>query len=306
VTRRRIVSPFSCAAGRVLQSSGASSASVATPEEVNALRGSLGSEYSLDMSIRWILGLRGILCIGAFLAFAPAQAQVYTCTAADGTRIFSDERCGPDAKLVPGFETKRAPARSATPRPARSQKSAEELAELNQQCAAGQSKACTEWSLGGGPNLLREQEKRAEQSCEGGSLIACEQRYCRDGIDAECRARVLATAKVAGESWYLREQRTLADGATHYDIRCLTQGANAGRDVGLTCTGRGWLPLSRWERVRSAGEGHSCPNRLLVSAQAAAPSGAAAIASACRSSGRALARVDAGCAHSAVRRRPRR
>ena len=31
------------------------------------------------------------------------EAQIYTCKGKDGTRIFSDEKCGPDAKVVPNI-----------------------------------------------------------------------------------------------------------------------------------------------------------------------------------------------------------
>jgi hypothetical protein len=183
--------------------------------------------------------LRWALYVGALLAHAQAHGQIYTCTAEDGTRIFSDERCGPDAKVVPGFETsKRAPAAKSTTtttRPAKSQKSASELADLDKKCVAGETRACTEWSLGGGPNLLREQERQSELACEKGSLEACEERYCRDGIDEECRERVLLNAKITGETWYLREQHGQSDGSTQYRIRCLTTGSGAVRDITLVC-----------------------------------------------------------------------
>ena len=125
----------------------------------------------------------------------------------DGGRVFSDERCGPDAKVVSGITSKkRSTPTSSAPRPKRVAKPAEELKALSAQCDAGDMKACKEWTLGGGPNLLRQNERKAELECEAGSLVACEERYCKDRVDADCRARVLRTAKLAGEDWYLREE----------------------------------------------------------------------------------------------------
>jgi Domain of unknown function (DUF4124) len=176
------------------------------------------------------------------LVFAPtANAQIYTCTAEDGTRVFSDERCGPDAKVVPGIGTfkKRSnatkpAANTAKPVP----KSEAELQALSVRCDAGDTQACNEWTRSGGPAALRGQEGKLEQACEGGSLPACEERYCRDGATKECRARVRQTAQASGTHWYLRAMGTReTDGSTRYEVRCLREADLATHDIALTCGG---------------------------------------------------------------------
>jgi hypothetical protein len=109
-----------------------------------------------------------------------------------------------------------------------------ELEALSKQCDAGDMKACSEWTLGGGPSLLRTQERKAEVDCEAGSLAACEARYCGDGDNADCRASVLRTAKLAGETWYLRDEERGPDGITRYQIRCVPKD-KASRDVVIQC-----------------------------------------------------------------------
>ena len=174
---------------------------------------------------------------GVCLMHTSAQAQIYACTAQDGTRVFSDERCGPDAKVVRGITSKkRPPANAAATSGVRKvTKPAAELEALSSQCDAGDMKACKEWTLGGGPNLLKERERKAEVDCEAGSLTACEERYCRDGVNPDCRLRVLRTARLAGENWYLREEeRGRDDGRTRYHIRCVPEGASAS-DITIEC-----------------------------------------------------------------------
>lgn len=189
------------------------------------------------------LGLGGVLlACGLLLGHPGARAQIYTCTLEDGTRVFSDSRCGPDAKVVPGIESKKrarpkSSAGPAGPKPARTRKPAAELESLIKLCDAGDVPACNQWTLGGGPDLLREKERAAELECEGGSLSACEERYCRDGVDKDCRARVLRTAKLAGETWYLREESARQpDGLTRYGIRCLPSSPGPARDITITCS----------------------------------------------------------------------
>lgn len=182
------------------------------------------------MTMRWLV------VAGIWFAWSNVHAQIYTCTAEDGTRIFSDERCGPDAKIVPGISTKKRSTRSAA-RPERAPKEPAELEELLARCNAGDMTACKEWTHGGGPNYLREQEQKAGLACEGGSLRDCERRYCLDGMTPQCRTRVLQAAKVSGETWYLREQRPQANGATAYDIRCALEGEREVRDSTVSCAG---------------------------------------------------------------------
>lgn len=169
------------------------------------------------------------------LAHVNVEAQIYRCTSPEGTPIFSDERCGPDAKVVPGITTKKRSTSASAPKPKVEQKSAAELQQLLKQCNAGDTAACTTWTKSGGPNQLREEEKSNQLACEGGSLAACEKRYCQDGVSEECRRRVLQTAKLSGPSWYLREQQTQTTGATRYEVRCIAEGSRTIVDVAITC-----------------------------------------------------------------------
>jgi hypothetical protein len=150
--------------------------------------------------------------------------------------VFSDQRCGDDAKIVPGITTRK----RSTPNTAKSNKalpkSAQELRKLSEQCDAGDIPSCTAWTKGGGPNQLREEERQLEASCEAGSLADCEQRYCRDGGNDQCRTHVLQTAKLSGESWYLRHQENAPDGLTTYAVRCLRDGGAKLRDVTIACS----------------------------------------------------------------------
>ena len=179
---------------------------------------------------------------------ASVEAQIYSCVGKDGTRIFSDEKCGPDAKVVPNITTTNRPARkapaeksSASPaiRAKVEPKSAAELEVLLTRCNEGDSTACMTWTKAGGPNSLKEKERKTEQACESGSLADCEDRYCNGGVSDECRARVLQVAKVAGESWYLRDTgQPQADGSTRYNVRCVPQGVRAIRDITVLCAAK--------------------------------------------------------------------
>jgi hypothetical protein len=183
--------------------------------------------------------MKCLLLVGVMWTSAAVEAQIYTCTAPDGSRVFSDERCGPDAKIVPGISTKKRSTNTSAPaaKPQRTVRSSEELEQLIAQCNAGDNKACTEWTHGGGPNHLREQERKAGLACEGGSLADCEQRYCQDGMTQECRSRVLQAASVSGDSWYLRSQRTLQDGGSAYEVRCALPGKPQIKEATITCAG---------------------------------------------------------------------
>jgi hypothetical protein len=91
--------------------------------------------------------------------------------------------------------------------------------------------------MGGGPELLRDQERKAEMDCEAGSLAACEERYCREGVNADCRARVQRTARLAGDTWYLRdEKREPGSSLTKYLVRCIPEGVREVRDILVTCS----------------------------------------------------------------------
>jgi len=184
---------------------------------------------------------RSLLALVALHVWAGVDAHIYTCTAKDGTRIFSDSKCGPDAKLVPNITTSNKPPpkpAAAASRPKVEPKSTAELDALLKRCNDGDMTACNTWTRAGGPNSLREKEAAAEKACEAGSLADCEYRYCAGSVNDECRARVLQAAKVAGDNWYLRDTgASQPDGSTRYDVRCIPAGARAMRDVAVTCSG---------------------------------------------------------------------
>ena len=190
----------------------------------------------MGLTPRWILL--------AMLACPLVQAQIYECPGPDGSRLFSDKKCGPDAKVVKGIAAKPARAAKATDASksgaAKVQKTAPrpaiELQQLLKLCDGGDDAACTKWTKGGGPNLLREQERQSELACEAGSLLDCESRYCRDGVTEDCRQRVLRTASVSGDTWYLRpDGRQFVNGSTTYEVRCVNQDEPRTRDITITC-----------------------------------------------------------------------
>lgn len=185
--------------------------------------------------------LRWFIALGALAASAGIEAQIYTCMGKDGTRIFSDERCGPDAKVVPNISTSGKPAARPTtaPRPKIEPKSTPELDALLKQCNDGDLNACNTWTKAGGPNSLKDKERKAEQACEAGSLADCEYRYCNGSVSDECRARVLQAAKVAGENWYLRDSALpQPDGSTRYNVRCVQKGVRIMRDIAVICAAK--------------------------------------------------------------------
>jgi len=180
-----------------------------------------------------------ILLGAALLACASSEAQIYTCKGKDGSRVFSDKRCGPDAELVKQdyAKPKRPPPKGTSAKPVKTRRSAAELEQLIEACDAGDNKACTDWTMGGGPEMLRDSERNSEQACEAGSLAACEQRYCRERIDADCRSRVQRTARMAGDTWYLRDEtRDTNAGITKYLVRCIPEGARKSNDIMVTCS----------------------------------------------------------------------
>jgi hypothetical protein len=180
---------------------------------------------------------RWLVVLGALLVSVDLEAQIYMCTAKDGTRIYSDQRCGPDAKVVPNITTTKKPSNPA-PRPQPERKSPQELDALLEQCNAGNLEACNLWTRSGGPNSLREKEQASEKACASGSLSDCERRYCGGNVSDQCRARVLQAAKVAGDIWYLRDSgQVQPDGSTRYQVVCVPAGAPALREVPVTCSG---------------------------------------------------------------------
>lgn len=186
----------------------------------------------MRLSPRWILL--------AVLAWPLAQAQIYECPGADGSRVFSDKKCGPDAKQVKNIPLKKrraaTTAEGAAKAPKSAPRTAAELEQLLKLCDAGDDAACKKWTMDGGPSLLRQQERQAEMACEAGSLANCESRYCRDGATEDCRQRVLRTASLSGETWYLRpDGRQFVDGSTTYAVRCVHKDEPKTRDLTITC-----------------------------------------------------------------------
>lgn len=175
----------------------------------------------------------------ALLAPAAVRAQIYTCTAPDGTRVFSDKRCGADAKVVRGIDTSKKRSGTTKPGPITTKaepKSDIELQMLSVRCDRGDAQACNEWTRSGGPASLRANERKLEQDCDAGRLAACEERYCGDGATKECRARVQQTATASGPQWYLRgTPKRQVDGSTTYAVRCLQEGDLAMQDIELSC-----------------------------------------------------------------------
>ena len=182
----------------------------------------------------------------AVIMLAPciAQAQIYSCVAEDGSRLYSSQKCGSDATIVKGFEHFKANrtksgkpkglAKQSAAKPA--PKSPDELAALLQTCNAGDDVACSQWTLGGGPNALRLAEERTERDCEAGSLAACEERYCKERANEDCRQSVLRTAPLSGDTWYLREEHARGrDGSASFVVRCIHKDILTTRDIHLTC-----------------------------------------------------------------------
>jgi hypothetical protein len=184
--------------------------------------------------------LRGAMLVGLLLLPLGLEAQIYTCRGADGSRVYSDQKCGTDAQPVKGFEKvkrkKNSKTKAAEPKPTTPPKPPEELAELLKQCDVGNTQACTTWTLSGGPAALRQVEEGAERACEGGSRTDCETRYCREGANEVCRQSVLRTAELSGENWYLRKANARAtDGSQTYDVRCIHKDVPKTNDVTITC-----------------------------------------------------------------------
>jgi hypothetical protein len=177
--------------------------------------------------------------ICAVFAASAVNAQIYTCMGPDGTRIFSDKKCGQDAKTVKGFEkTNSNSNRNNAPKtkaPVET-KSPEELAFLLQRCNSGEQKSCMTWTMSGGPAALRDAERKAELACEAGSLADCEERFCKEGATEKCRQSVQRTADVTGDTWYLRSTREREiGGALLHEIRCIVKDQTKMRDAVVTC-----------------------------------------------------------------------
>lgn len=182
--------------------------------------------------------LMSLLCWWLPVSWLPVQAQIYSCEGSNGARVFSDQKCGADAKAVQGIATKKkSPTNGAAKAVKTPPKSAAELQDLMKQCKTGDVKACTIWTHGGGPNDLREQERQAQIACDGGELHACEIRYCSDGATDECRTRVMQSAKVSGDTWYLREDaQQQDDGSILYKVRCVLKDVIEIRDTTIACS----------------------------------------------------------------------
>ena len=191
--------------------------------------------------------LQWLFAGGLALTSLNLQAQIYTCAGADGSRVFSDSKCGEDATAVKGFEntkkkhsTRNAVAAKKTEKtaPQVAPKAPEELVGLLKTCNTGDMTACKTWTLAGGPGALREAERKAELACEEGSLADCEERYCKDGANEDCRQRVLRSAPLSGDTWYLRNESQQHAGSMLYSVRCITKGVMETRDVSVLCASK--------------------------------------------------------------------
>ena len=84
-----------------------------------------------------------ILLVAALLAWSRSEAQIYECAGKDGSRVFSDKRCGPDAKVVQSSpKPKRLPPKDPSAKPVQTRESAAALEHLTGEGVAGDDKAC--------------------------------------------------------------------------------------------------------------------------------------------------------------------
>jgi hypothetical protein len=57
-------------------------------------------------------------------------------------------------------------------------------------------------------------------------------------MSADCRARVQRTARLAGDTWYLRDEtRDSGSGLTKYLVRCIPEDVRESLDILVTCSG---------------------------------------------------------------------
>ena len=154
--------------------------------------------------------------------------------------MFSDERCGPDAEVVKRdySKPKRPPPKGTSAKPVKTRRPASELEQLMLECDGGDMKACTAWTMGGGPELLRDKERKSEQECEEGSLAACEERYCREGIDAGLpRPRAAYCAAGRRDLVHACRRRAMQRRASR-STSCVAfrPGAQQANDIVVTCS----------------------------------------------------------------------
>jgi Domain of unknown function (DUF4124) len=165
-----------------------------------------------------------------------AQAAIFSCKGADGSRVFSDTPCedakkaSEDAKQAgeaaksagpTGVEAKqpRGTASSNSNEPANQPvpSASVELKQAQTRCREGHKTACEDASRLEKHNeaLLREQLQRG---CDRGSATECEELYCRAGISKQCRDAMTQTGALVGSNWYIRKQPApvRAQGSTEY------------------------------------------------------------------------------------------
>ena len=166
----------------------------------------------------------------SLLSLQTAAAAIYTCTAKDGSRIFSDEKCGPDAKLVGGITTETPPTEPPETIDTLSG-NAEGITHFSPQTAQSCSSSTDECNNRGARVIT------GKAACANGSLPDCEEQYCRNGITGECRRHILNVAQISGDEWYLRQQGPVqSDGAIKYYVRCFGEDQREIRDLTITCS----------------------------------------------------------------------
>jgi hypothetical protein len=220
-----------------------------------------------NMALRSI-GLLAALA-GSFVTMN-AQAAIFTCKGADGSRVFSDTPCedakkaGEDAKAAApkGVEAKQpsaiAPSKSSEPSLAQSDRASTnqpapstsvEFKEAQTKCKQGQKSACEDATRLAKRNdeMFREQLQRG---CDRGSDTECEELYCRSGISKQCRDVMTKTSALVGSNWYIKKQaasvRPPGSGEYVHAVICDPK-AQVSRDTTVYCSGETTHCGSRFE-----------------------------------------------------------
>jgi hypothetical protein len=143
--------------------------------------------------------IRCAVLASLWLIASQANAQIYTCVAEDGTRVFSDEKCGPDAKVVPGITTKkRTQPGESRGKPDRTVRPPEELDQLLRECNEGDMKACMD--------ARRRSESVARAGAAGRACVRWRfARRLRTALLLRWNHRRMSAARVGGGEDYGRD-----------------------------------------------------------------------------------------------------
>jgi Domain of unknown function (DUF4124) len=187
-----------------------------------------------------------------------AQAAIFSCKGADGSRVFSDTPCE-DAKKTSEDSKKTEEAKSAAPKAVDANQlsgtvssnaneplanhpmpsASVELKEAQTRCKQGNKTACEDVARLEKRNeeLFREQLQRG---CDRGSATECEELYCRVGMSKQCRDAMTKTGALVGSNWYIRKQPApvRAPGSTEY-VHAVTCDPKAQilKDTTVYCSG---------------------------------------------------------------------